>query len=48
MEITNNVLNDLIFEEVESDELYGDGWFIAGAVGGVVVGGVIWGGLVLT
>ena len=44
MELTDKSINEFAFEEVDTDELYGDGWFIAGAV----VGGAIWAGVALT
>ncbi|EHJ52675.1 hypothetical protein [Streptococcus macacae] len=39
----NSINHNLFFEEMDSSELYGDGWFIAGAVtgAGVVVGAAI-------
>lgn len=48
MELTDKYIKNLTFEEVDTDELYGDGWFIGGAATGVVVGGVIWAGVALT
>ena len=31
MELTDKSINEFAFEEVDTDELYGDGWFIGGA-----------------
>ena len=31
------IKQQLLFEEVDSSELYGDGWFIAGAASGAAV-----------
>ncbi len=47
MELTDKSINEFAFEEVDTDELYGDGWFIGGAAG-AVVGGAIWAGVALT
>lgn len=41
MKLTDNYIKEFTFEEMETNELYGDGWFIGGAVAGVVVGGVL-------
>lgn len=38
----------LVFDEVDTDEFYGDGWFIGGAISGAAVGGAIWAGVTLT
>lgn len=46
MELTDKSINEFAFEEVDTDELYGDGWFIGGAA--AVVGGAIWAGVALT
>ena len=48
MELTYKSINEFAFEEVDTDELYGDGWFIGGAAAGAVVGGAIWAGVALT
>ena len=48
MEMKDKHMNELFFEEVKTDELYGDGGFIGGVAGGVFVGGAIWPGIVLT
>ena len=48
MELTDKSINEFAFEEVDTDELYGDGWFIGGAAASAVVGGAIWAGVALT
>ena len=34
--------NELMFDEMESAEELGDGWFLAGAGCGIVAGAVVW------
>lgn len=48
MELTGNFNKELTFEEVEIDELYGDAFYIGGAVLGLAAGGAIWAGVVIT
>lgn len=43
MELTDNLNKELTFDEVDTDEFYGDGWFIGGAIAGA-----IWAGVTLT
>ncbi|MGT2946235.1 hypothetical protein [Streptococcus chenjunshii] len=48
MNMTVSETQDLLFEEIDTNELYGDGYFIGGAAAGVIVGAAIWAGVTLT
>lgn len=41
MKALDNYMNELVFEEIVTDEFYGDGWYLAGVASGIVVGGLI-------
>ncbi|MGT2738162.1 hypothetical protein [Streptococcus pantholopis] len=38
MNMTVSETQNLLFEEIETNELYGDGYFIGGAAAGVIAG----------